>query len=81
MGAAVPVSGSEPGQEAAGERERMGRLLGHAFPLGQSGSFTGLLEAIRNGGSANEDVPKACAVATPDGQPSGFRARDGQDGD
>lgn len=29
------------------QRERLGRLLGQAFPLGDDGSFAGLLQAIR----------------------------------
>jgi hypothetical protein len=28
------------------ERERLGRLLKQAFPLGKSGSFTGVIEGI-----------------------------------
>jgi len=48
---------------ARAERERLGRILKQAFPLGESGSFTGVLEAIR----------------TPFDEPAGAASQTGRD--
>jgi hypothetical protein len=43
----VPGDERERGRESLiARRERLGRSLRHAFPLGESGSFTGVLDAI-----------------------------------
>ncbi|HET7605772.1 MAG TPA: hypothetical protein VFK28_06845 [Sphingomicrobium sp.] len=46
MRARGPDSPSSERSRQLEERERVARLLRHAFPLGESGSFSGLLEAI-----------------------------------
>lgn len=46
MRAREPHQSSKEQSQRLDERERLARLLKHAFPLGESGSFTGLLEAI-----------------------------------
>jgi hypothetical protein len=45
-------------------RERLGQLLRHAFPLGNSGSFTGVLDAIGEVGAA--ELPSGADKAAGD---------------
>jgi len=40
-------------------REQLGRLLEHAFPLGECGSFSGLLKAIRTADGASPECSPA----------------------
>ncbi len=44
----VPQKRFAEGSKQAADRQRVGRLLQRAFPLTESGSFAGLLEAISN---------------------------------
>jgi hypothetical protein len=54
MRARLPESSSSERSRKLEERERVARLLRHAFPISESGSFSGLLEAIGDQGGRSE---------------------------